>query len=126
MQRLVDQQYMAFPFRVDENGAITVGRADHVRQQIEQVLFTNPKERVFRPEYGAGIRMLVFEPNSSVLWQVARKRLIASLAEALQGEVDPKSLNVEVSGEGETVRVVVSYKVATVGASERNEFMVRG
>ncbi len=36
----------------------------HIREQIEQVLFTDPGERVFRPELGAGMRQLVFEPNT--------------------------------------------------------------
>ncbi len=48
----------------------------HIREQIEQVLFTDPGDRVFRPEFGAGVRRLVFEPNShpymSLLWTVRR------------------------------------------------------
>ena len=39
-------------------------RVRHIREQIEQVLFTDPGERVFRPEFGAGVRRLVFEPST--------------------------------------------------------------
>ena len=37
---------------------------DHIRDLIEQVLFTSPGERVMRPDFGAGLLALVFEPNS--------------------------------------------------------------
>ncbi|MGD2114560.1 MAG: GPW/gp25 family protein [Acidobacteriota bacterium] len=124
MAQLTAPVYLSFPFRVDADGPRRSGRTLHVREQIEQVLFTNPGERVFRPEFGAGIRSLVFEPNTSALWEVTRKRLMASLADALQGEVDPRTLEVEVAGEGETLRVLISYTLATLGHSEQHEIPV--
>lgn len=124
MARLTAPVYLSFPFRVEAGGPRAAGRARHVREQIEQVLFTVPGERVFRPEFGAGVRALVFEPNASPLWEVTRKRLIASLAEALQGEVDPRSLEVDVEGEGEKLVIEVSYTLGTLGHSERHRIPV--
>lgn len=124
MAQLTAPVYLSFPFRVGVDGPQLSGRSLHVREQIEQVLFTNPAERVFRPELGAGIRTLVFEPNTSALWEVTRKRLIASLAEALQGEVDPRTLEVEVTGEGENLLVTVSYTLATLGHTEEHQIPV--
>ena len=86
MPRLIDPAYLSFPLRIGARGAATSARRDHVRQQIEQVLFTDPGERVYRPEFGAGIRALIFEPNGSVLADILRKRLTDSLADALQGD----------------------------------------
>jgi phage baseplate assembly protein W len=116
--------YLAFPFRIAKAGAVTADRAQHVRQQIEQVLFTNPGERAFRPEFGAGVQALVFEPNDSALATVTRKRLVSTLAEALKGEVDPRSLTVDVTSENEKVFVVVAYALATLGHSERHQVLV--
>lgn len=124
MSPLATPEYLAFPFRVGPEGPAVSGRGRHVREQIEQVLFTSPGERVFRPEFGAGIRSLVFEPNTSALWDVTRKRLIASLGEALQGEVDPRSLEVEVEGEGEALSVVIRYALATLGHTESHRVLV--
>lgn len=124
MNRLTDPPYLSFPLRIGEHGAATADRRAHVRQQIEQVLFTNPGERVFRPDFGAGLKQLVFEPNSSVLWELTRKRISSSLVEALRGEVDPKSLEVDVEGEGEKLLITVSYALAAIGHSERYEFLV--
>ncbi|MCP4657391.1 MAG: GPW/gp25 family protein [bacterium] len=124
MARLNAPAYLAFPFRVAAGGPATSDRFRHVREQIEQVLFTNPGERVFRPDFGVGIRSLVFEPNTSALWQVTRKRLMASLVEALHGEVDPRTLDIEVEGEGAELRVVISYTLAAIGHTERHEIPV--
>lgn len=124
MRRLADPPYLAFPFRVSGSGPELSDRSRHVREQIEQVLFTNPGERVFRPDFGAGIRTLIFEPNTSPLWTITRKRLVASLAEALKGEVDPRSLAIDVTGEDEKVFVVISYTLATVGHAEEHRIAI--
>jgi hypothetical protein len=122
MPRLSDSGYLAFPLRIGKDGARTSGRSDHVREQIEQVLYTNPGERVFRPEFGAGIKTLIFEPNTSALWEVARNRLLSSLAEALQGEVDPKTLTVDVYGDGAKLYADIAYTLAAIGHSESHRF----
>jgi hypothetical protein len=123
-RRLVDPPYLAFPLQVDDSGGKTADRSRHIRDQIEQILFTLPGERVFRPEFGAGIRALVFEPNAQALWEITKKRLIASLADALRGEVDPKSLGVSVRGEGESLLVDIEYTLATIGHKEAQQFTV--
>lgn len=126
MRRLSRPVYLSFPLRIGAEGADTSAREAHVREQIEQVLFTDPGERVFRPEFGVGVRALVFEPNNSALWTVTRKRLTASLAEALQGEVDPKTLQIDVVGEGEKLRILIAYTLASIGHDERHEILLSG
>jgi len=121
---LPNPPYLAFPLRVKSNGGELAIRSRHVRDQIEQVLFTTPGERVFRPEFGAGVRAMVFEPNANALWEVAKKRLLTSLAEALYGEVDPKSLVVDVYGEEAELRIVISYTLAAIGHREEQSFTV--
>ena len=45
-----------FPYHFDgRDRTATVTEAEHVRDLIEQILFTSPGERVNRPEFGAGI-----------------------------------------------------------------------
>jgi phage baseplate assembly protein W len=59
---------IAYPFQIGGLGrTATVGDDDHVRDMIEQLLFTDPKERVNRPDFGSGLRQLVFAPNSPEL-----------------------------------------------------------
>ena len=125
-RRLVDPPYLAFPLRIAGDGPETADRGGHVRQQIEQVLFTAPGERLYRPEFGAGLRALVFEPNNTGLWELTRKRLLASLAEALRGEVDPRSLRVDVEGRDSRLYVVIRYALAAIGHEERHTFALPG
>ena len=126
MGELVTTTYLGFPFRIDSGtGAPVVSdRSAHIREQIEQVLFTNPRERVFRPEFGTGIRMLVFEPNSRGLAEITNLRLLSSLREALHGEVDPKTLKVEVTAEEQYLYILISYTLAAIGHSETQKILI--
>lgn len=57
-----------YPFKIDESGRTAiVDDGMHIRQLIEQVLFTTMGERVNRPTFGTGINQLVFAPNSDQL-----------------------------------------------------------
>lgn len=124
MSGLIESNYMKFPFSIGPNGAKNSSRSDHVREQIEQVLFTNPRERVFRPEFGAGVRRLVFEPNASALWRITEKHLQASLTEALRGEVDPRTLEVEVKGNNEKLIIRIAYTLAAIRQKEMHTFTI--
>jgi hypothetical protein len=123
-----NSQFLKFPFRVDSGGPQTSSRAEHVREQIEQLLYTSPQERVFRPEFGVGIRRLVFEPNGSALWNITRKLLTTSLAQALAGEVDPKTLEVELehAHEENSLIIRISYRLAAINQDETYLFKVAG
>ena len=53
--------YIDYPFQVNSRGRAGItGRNDHVRDMIEQVLFTSPGERVNRPDFGCGLLQAVF------------------------------------------------------------------
>lgn len=124
--RLNNRDFMRFPFAIDAQGAQLSSRHQHVREQIEQILFTNPGERWYRPDFGIGARALVFEPNSSPLWELVKKRLLATLAEALKGEVLPESLSVEVRGENEKLLIQIGYQLAALQHSEKLQFVLNG
>jgi phage baseplate assembly protein W len=54
----------AYPFRISPSGqAAQTGYAAHVEQMVKQVLLTTPGERVDLPDFGCGLRRLVFAPN---------------------------------------------------------------
>jgi len=124
MPSLIESQYLKFPFSIGNDGPKTSSRSEHVREQIEQVLFTSPKERVFRPEFGVGVRRLVFEPNNVTLRNITVKQLNASLAEALHGEVDPRTLEISVSNEDEKLIIHISYVLAAINRQESHTFTV--
>lgn len=123
-RRLPRVAYLAFPFRVSKAGSAVSLRVEHIREQVEQVIFTSEGERVFRPEFGLGARALVFEPNRSQMWELAQNRLYGSLSAALAGEIDPKTLRVEVFAPPEAPEKLiarVSYVVAALQKEESHE-----
>lgn len=62
------QDYLDNPFHIDGRGRSAETRLDdHIRDMIYQVLFTAPGERVNRPDFGCGVRQLVFMANSDAL-----------------------------------------------------------
>jgi phage baseplate assembly protein W len=143
-RNLVDPPYLAFPFRVAAGAPVLADRAAHIRGRIEQVLFTLPGERVFRPDFGAGVKALVFEPNDTPLWQITKRRLLASLAQALQGDVEPRSIEVEITSLTEALKdraaqggspfrvtgvdsdavlvITITYVLAAIGQHEKQVF----
>jgi len=123
---LNNHQYLKFPFRIGDGGPQTSARARHVREQIEQVLFTLPQERVFRPQFGVGVRRLVFEPNDSTLWNMTKKQLITSLSQALLGEVDPQTLDVSLEPNDGALIINISYTLAAINVDESYSFEIIG
>lgn len=69
-----------FPWHFDQHGqTATADYLRHIRNMIEQVLFTSPGERVNRPEFGSGLMQLVFEPNSDTLTDTIEATVWADL-----------------------------------------------
>ena len=78
-----------YPFRIDERGrTATVSEELHIRQLIEQVLFTAQGERVNRPNFGSGINELVFAPNNDEL-ATATQFLVQGALPTVVGRFNP-------------------------------------
>lgn len=87
---------IAYPFRVDGRGrAAQSDYEDHVREMIEQVLFTVPGERVNRPDFGCGLMQLVFAPNSDDLASSTQFLVQGSLQQWLGEHIQLEAVRVE-------------------------------
>lgn len=97
-----------YPYRIDGRGR-TASATDeaHVRELIEQLLFTVPGERVNRPEFGTGLMQLVFAPNSVELAS-ATQFLVAGALQRFLGHLI-KVDDVEVQATDGTLNVQVTY-----------------
>ena len=101
---------VAFPFAPDAYGRTM--RADlegHVRDLVEQVLFTAPGERVNRPDFGSGLLTLLFAPNRVELAAAAQLAAQAALVRWLGDVIEVQSVDVE-SVEAQ-VMVTVRYVI---------------
>jgi uncharacterized protein len=125
--RLPRVRFMAFPFRMTRDGPAVSTRMEHIREQVMQVIFTSPGERVFRPDFAFGARQHVFEPNAPALHELVQTRLYGALADALAGEVDPRTLKVEVFAPKETPErlvIRISYVIAALQKEESHAFTI--
>jgi Bacteriophage baseplate protein W len=111
-----------FPFRLEPSGR-TAGTSeeDHVRDLIVQVLFTEPGERVNRPDFGCGLKTLVFAPSSDVLATTTQLLVKASLQRWLENEIDVEEVGVEAVEE--RLVVTVAYRLRATGEHRVEPFV---
>ena len=102
------------PFRFDLRGrTASTGYPDHVRDMIKELLFTNPGERVNRPDFGSGLLRLVFAPNSPELASALQFSAKAALQRELGDLIEVREL--EVTSEEATLRILVQYVLRRTG-----------
>lgn len=99
-----------FPFHFDARGrTAAVGDDEHIREMIEQLLLTNPGERVNRPDFGSGLLQLVFAPNSPELAATLQFTMQAALQRWLGDLIQVDTVQVEHNEA--TLRVTVQYTI---------------
>ena len=114
-----------FPYHFDGLGrTATTARDDHIRDLIEQVLFTAPGERVMRPDFGSGLLALVFEPNSSTLAATTQMLVQGALQQYLSDLI--AVLSVQVVNDDSALRVDVRYVVLLDRSTHVESFAVPG
>ena len=112
-----------FPFHFDNRDRTAITSDDeHIRDMIEQFLFTNPGERVNRPDFGSGLLQMVFAPNSPELASALQFTVQAGLQRWLGDLIEVQTL--EVTSEEATLRVLIQYIVRRTG-ERRTETFVR-
>lgn len=111
-----------FSYHFDSRGrTATTDRDDHVRDMIEQLIFTNPGERVNRPDFGSGLLQLVFGPNSPELAATVQFTLQAALQRWLGDVIQVRDL--EVTSEDSTLRISLTYALVATGEEATATFM---
>ncbi len=99
-----------YPFRFDSSGrTATTSNDEHIRDLIEQVLFTIPGERVNRPTFGTNLMQLVFAPNSPELAATTQFLVQGALQEWLGELIQVEA--VQVTSEDATLVVIVQYRI---------------
>jgi len=86
-----------------------------IRDQIRVILSTRPGEQLMRPDFGAGLDRMAFEPNT-----LATRRAIRDQVHAALNRWEPRILLdrvevMEVEGEPTHIRVEIGYRLARDG-----------
>jgi uncharacterized protein len=122
---LAEPRSLDYPFSIagDGRAALTLGD-DHVRDMVEQVLFTAPGERVMLPDFGCGLLKLVFEPNSELLAASTELLVRTSLQRWLGDVIDVRT--VTVTAVDSTLGIVLEYVRLVDGRRVTEEIVVPG
>jgi len=113
--------FLDHPFHFDAKGrTATTDTDDHVKDMIFQVLFTNPGERVNRPDFGCGLLQLVFMPNSDALATSTQFMVQGSLQRWLADVIQVEQ--VLVTNEEERLVVDVAYMRLDNGQRRQDRF----
>jgi uncharacterized protein len=112
---------IAFPFQIDGRGRVAATSLnDHVRDMIEQLLFTNPGERVNRPDFGSGLLQMVFQPNSTALAAALQFTMQGALQHTLGDLIELQGVQVDATDS--TLTVAVQYLVRGTQQSQTAQF----
>ena len=117
----MQNRYIAYPVHFASRGRTAeTDFTTHVRAMLEQLLFTNPGERVNRPDFGSGLQQLVFAPNSPELAAALQYTLKAAVQRWLGDVLELQAL--DVTSDDSTLSIFISYIVKQTNEQQVAQF----
>ena len=116
------QQFTSFlvPFAIDAGQGRVAEEQDyaqHVEEMMMQVLFTSPGERINMPDFGCGVKRLVFAPNSDVTAALAQVTIYQSLNKWLGSAITVN--NVTANAVDDRMEISIAYTLNTQSGTQR-------
>lgn len=109
-----------FPLQIDGRGRTSISGDHHIRDLIEQLLFTSPGERVNRPTLGSGLLQMVFAPSSDELAAATQFLIQGTLQQWLGDVIQAEAVRVEV--QDSTLQITVQYVIRSSGVRQSAQF----
>ena len=118
-----DYQY---PFRIDpaSGQAAQTPYDAHVEQMIRQVLLTAPGERADLPEFGCGIRQLIFAPHSDALNATTQILVQQALNRWLGNQIQVQKITVGPSAEGDQSQLLIEIDYVLIETRTNQQTIV--
>lgn len=110
-----------FPFAIDDRLGRLAQEPDYeayINQLIRQVLLTGKGERINRPTFGAGIKRLIFAPNSPATASLTQTIVYQALTTWLGSLI--RTDNVQVTADNEQLNIAIAY---TILARQEQRFL---
>lgn len=119
-------KHLSFPFRVNNDGrtATVASLEEHVRDELVQLLLTNPAERLFVPEFGGGVRRMVFENADETTAAMSKAIITQSVSRYLGHRVALEELTVQVTES--LIEIEIKYRIAGTQDSRVLKFQRHG
>ena len=102
-----------FPIKLNAKGGLSYSSGpERIQDAIWIILSTSARERLMRPEFGAGVQDFVFSNNSDVI----RTQLSTAVKEALlkwEPRIDLQNVTVQEGDQPSQVLVSIDYLIRT-------------
>ena len=111
---------ISFPPRVGPDGRIAWSAGEtNIREAIRIILLTEQRERLMLPEFGGGLGLLLFEPNTVTTRHLLQDRIDRALAE-WEPRILVESVSVEQDpSDPEAAIATITYKLVATQVRER-------
>jgi len=105
-------KYLAFPFHIANDGKTAQIETveQHIQEELIQLILTNIGERVFLPEFGAGVRRLVFKGVDETTNAMTKALISQSISKWLGQRITLQNLTVDF--QNETIQITIQYRIA--------------
>jgi uncharacterized protein len=122
----MDRHDYAFPFRIDPTSrqAAQTNYATHVDQMIRQVLLTAPGERADLPDFGCGLRQLLFAPHSQALDATTQILVQQALNKWLAGQIQVQQVEVAPPGTGDDAQLLIQIDYVLIETQSKSQIQV--
>jgi phage baseplate assembly protein W len=123
---LENGKHLSFPFCIGKDGRAAETRSleDHVHDELIQLILTNPGERIFEPEFGSGIRRLVFQSIDETTVGVAKATITQAISRWLGSRITLENLSV--TSEDNMIEVELKYRIAGTEDTRIMRFQRKG
>jgi phage baseplate assembly protein W len=117
----------AYPFRIDpiSGQAQQTPYSTHVDQMIRQILLTAPGERADLPQFGCGLRQLLFAPNSDALQATAQLTVQRALNQWLANQIQVINVVVSPGAGGDYSQIVVQIQYLLIETQTQQLTMIQ-
>jgi phage baseplate assembly protein W len=111
----------AFPFRIEgaSRQAQQAPYPAHVSQMIRQVLLTSPGERADLPEFGCGLRQLIFAPHSEALDASTKLIVLQALNRWLGLQIQVRDVKVSPGADEAELQIQIEYVLIETQTTQR-------
>ena len=110
--RLLNGKHLSFPFRIGSDGRMAAVNTleEHVRDEIVQLILTNPGERPFLVDFGGGVRRLIFEAADDATAAMVKAGITQAIDRWLGHRVTLEYVDVKI--ENSSILVDIRYRLA--------------
>ena len=111
---------ISFPPRVGPDGRVAWSAGEvNVREAVRVILMTEPRERLMLAEFGGGLSLFLFEPNTVTTRHSIQDRIVKALAQ-WEPRIVVESVTVEADADDpQAALAVITYRLVATQALER-------